>query len=238
MNLTDYISSFLAEEESTYERIKQDFNFYKCIRYFGRAVTLYEIVNLFMGQAAKMGVDLSREKAYIAVTHAMNAQLFNEDIIARKLEEYSPNLEYAVRREIKKKGEKYFGNELSVIIPKSLEFSYERLFREYYTTRFLAMTHPATAIKKTRENLEPELRHAVEGVAEAAMDGETLTFLASFYMETMSKPSSQARYEFADKVNNVFLIERMQKKYELTDEDIRALRYVMHKALQNISSKR
>ena len=65
-------------------------------------MTLYEIVNLFMGQAAKMGVDLSREKAYIAVTHAMNAQLFNEDIIARKLEEYSPNLEYAVRREIKK----------------------------------------------------------------------------------------------------------------------------------------
>lgn len=238
MNLTGYISSFLDKQDNVYERIKQGFNFYKCTRYFGRAVTLHEIINLFTSQAVKAGMEVSREKIYLAVTHAMNAQLFTEDILLKNLEEYSPNLEYAVRREIKRKEEKYFNNELRVVVPKSLEFSYERLFKDYYTTRFLSITHPSTAIKKARESIEPELRNATGQVTGAASDGETLTFLASFYMGSLSMSDAEARNEFSERVNRIFLTERMQRKYDMTDEDVRAFRYVLHKVLQKISRKR
>lgn len=237
MSLNEYISTFLGEDNDTYGSIKQNFNFYKCIRHFGRAVTLYELVSLFMKQAERAGTLLSREKVYLALTHAMNDQLFNQDIAVKSLESYSLNLKEAVRQEIKKSGEKYFDSELKVIIPTSLEVSYEQIFQNYYNARFLEMTNPASAMRRIKESFDYELRNASEPVAEAAMDGETITMLASFYLACLSATPTEARYKFTANVENADLIERMQKKYGLTDDDTKALVYVLHKIVQRIAGR-
>ncbi len=237
MSLNEYISTFLGEDKDAYDSIKQGFNFYKCIRHFGRAVTLYELVNLFMKQAERNGKLLTREKVYLALTHAMNDQLFNEDIKVKGLEAYSLNLKEAVRQEIRKSGEKYFDNELKVVIPTSLEISYEQIFQNYYNARFLEMTNPGSAMRRIKESFDHELRNASEQVAEAAMDGETITMLAAFYLECLSTSTTEARYKFTEHVENAELIERMQKKYGLTDDDKKALLYVLHKIVQRIAGK-
>jgi len=237
MSLNEYISTFLEEGKDTYGSIKQNFNFYKCIRHFGRAVTLYELVNLFMKQAERNGMLLSREKAYLALAHAMNDQLFNEDIRVKGLEAYSLNLKEAVKQEIRKSGEKYFDSELKVVIPTSLEVSYEQIFQDYYNARFLGMTNPGSAMRRIKESFDYELRNASEQVAEAAMDGETITMLAAFYLECLSTTTAEARYKFTGQVENADLIERMQKKYGLTDDDKKALVYVLHRIIQRIAGK-
>lgn len=237
MSLNEYISTFLEEDKDPYESIKQNFNFYKCIRHFGRAVTLYELVTIFMKQAERNGTILSREKVYLALTHAMNDQLFNEDITVKGLEAYSLNLKEAVKQEIKKNGEKYFDNELKVVIPKSLEISYEQIFTNYYTTRFLGMTNPTSAMRRIKESFDYELRNASEQVAEAAMDGETITMLAAFYLACLSTTPTEARYKFTENMENAGLVERMQMKYGLTDDDTKAMVYVLHKIVQRIAGK-
>jgi len=237
MSLNEYISTFLEEDKDPYESIKQNFNFYKCIRHFGRAVTVYELVTLFLKQAERSGIILSREKAYLALTHAMNDQLFNQDIKVKSLESYSLNLKEAVKHEIKRNGEKYFDNELKVVIPTSLEISYEQIFSDYYNKRFLEMTNPGSAMRRIKESFDFELRNASEQIAEAAMDGETITMLAAFYLACLSTSPTEARYKFTENMENAELVSRMQKKYGLSDDDTKALLYVLHKIVQRIAGK-
>lgn len=235
MTINDYIDTFLAPDGSRlYENIKTRFSFHKCLLYFGRSVTLYEILRTFQKRAAKNGFEVSRHRLFSEFNHLLTINK-PKDIVVKDLLSFDKDLLVPVKKEMRKNTPDFFEGELRILSPSEGESHFDGTFRDYYKTRFVLLRDYEALIPRTVEEYSKHVKYASEPLISAIGDGEVITFGASFMKYCMDIGTINAKILFGQKLHETTLIERVQYKYGLSEEDADALRYILHLSFQTLA---
>ncbi len=236
MTIREYLEEYLGEtEEGTYKNVA-DIDFFKLLRMYGRAITLYEFMRQFEKIAGQNHLNLNRDRLYAAAVQRLNNQSIDNDVRLRDLGKLDEVIYFNFRTELKKK-EDFFEGELRVIAPKLLEETYTNAFKNYYQLRFVELRDSYTAISKVRNEMGPQLKNANAKVREALNDGEVIAFLAAFYKHSLEHSPDEAKHFSSGLLTSLKLVDRMTRKYQMTEEDRTTLKYMLYKIVQELGNK-
>jgi len=235
MTINEYVDTFSAPDGSRlYENIKSRFSFHKLVLYFGRSVTLYEVLRTFQKRAAKNGFEVSRHRLFSEFNQILTTKK-PQDVVVKDLISVDKELLVPVKKEMRKNTPDFFEGELRVISPSEGESHFDSTFRDYYKTRFILLRDYEAFIPRTVEEFSKHVRYASEQLISAIGDGEVITFGASFMKYCRDIGTINAKILFGQKLHETILIERMQYKYGLSEEDADALRYILHLSFQTLA---
>lgn len=235
MDINGYLDGFLeAGGKQAYDNIRDRFSFHRFLQFFGRSVTLYEIVRAFQKRAAQKGVSVNRHMLFSQFTLILTTQK-PEDIVVKTLYSFDRELVDPVKREMRRNTPDFFEGELKVISPAAGEPHFDSVFREYYRMRFVLLKDFGPAIPRTIEEFSRHVRNASDCLREAISDGEVITFGAAFLKYCVDVGSIHARMLFSQKLHENALVERMERKYAMSREDADALRYILHLSFNSLA---
>ena len=220
-----------------YENIRGEFDPYRLVRLFGRAITIYEVMKLLSQKASAAGLEINRDKLYAALMDKLKDQQLDGQISLKRMDTIDEELFYLVKKVIREKEDLFYEGEFRVIVPKILEESYTERFKNYYELRFVTEKGGAGAFYKAEEELKSNAAAASPQLKKAIHDGETISFVAAFYRHCVDFGAISAKNVFTMKISEVKLVDRLQKKYDLTDEETSALKYLLYKVISNIATK-
>jgi len=164
-------------------------------------------------------------------------QQLSGELSLKRMDSIDEELFYLVKRVIREKESLFYEGEFRVIVPKLLEESYVERFKNYYELRFVTEKGGAGAFYKAEKELRDESRTASPLLRKAVLDGETISFVAAFYRHCTDFGTISAKNVFTMKLSEIKLIDRLNKKYELSEEETSALKYLLYKVISNIATK-
>lgn len=236
MSVKSYLEQHLGEtEEETYQTVKE-LDFFRLLRSYGRAITVYEFMQAFERIAAQNHLDLNRDRLYAAVVQRLNNQQMDGDVKLKDLSALDESLYFNFRNSLKREGD-FFEGETRVVAPKLLEETYTNAFKNYYRLRFVELRDARTEVSKVRNEIGPMIKHADAKIQEALNDGEAIAFLASFYKHCLEHTPEEAKHFSSGLLTSLKLLERLTHKYEMNEEERTTLKYMLYKIVQDLGKK-
>jgi len=220
-----------------YASIRAEFDPYRLLRLYGRSITIYEVMKLLTQKAKDAGLDVNRDKLYAAVMDKLKDQQLNGDINIKRMDSIDEDLFYLVKKVVREREPLYYEGELRVIVPKILEESYTERFKNYYELRFVTEKSGTGAFYRAEQELRDQSSAASNQLKKAMLDGETISFVAAFYRHCTDFGVVSAKNIFTMKVSEIKLVDRLQKKYDLTKDDTSALKYLTYKVITSLATK-
>jgi len=238
MDIYSLIDKHIGEKpEHLYDSVRSDFDAYRLIRLYGRAVTIYEIMRLLQQRAGGRGLHLSRDRLYSALMDRLKEQQLEKEIELKSMASIDDELLFLVKRTIRQREQLFYEGEFRVVVPKLLQESYTERFRAYYELRFITERDSVGSFSKARSELLQYSSSATPSLTNALMDGETISFLAAFYKHCMDYGAINAKTAYTAKLGEIQLVDRLKNKYCLPDDETAALKYTLYRAVNDLSKK-
>lgn len=238
MDIDEIVERHLGEtSKDYYDNIRSDFDPYRVVRLYGRAVTIYELMKMLSQKAVAAGLEVDRDKLYSALMDSLKNQQLNGDISLKRMDTIDEELFYLVKKVIREREKLFYEGEFRVVIPKILEESYLERFKNYYELRFVTEKGGAGAFYKAEEELRASSRASTPKLRKAILDGESISFVAAFYRHCIDFGATSAKNIFTMKLSEIKLIDRLQKKYGLDEEETSALKYLLYKVIASLATR-
>ena len=238
MDLYTYIDKHIGKTpEDVYSSIRNDFDVYRLLRLYGRAVTIYEIMRLLQQRIKGKDIEVDRDRLYAALCDRIRDQQLAKEIELKTMDKIDEELLFLVKKTIRQKEQLFYEGEFRVIVPKLLQESYTERFRAYYELRFITERDSVGSFSKARSELIQYAHSATPALTNALVDGETISFLAAFYKHCFDYGTIHAKSRYTAKLGEIKLVDRLTVKYDLPEEETTALKYTLYKAVSDASKK-